>query len=79
MGVWALALALMCLSTGALGFAVSPNNAVLNKLINQKTITTLTAELNPYGLAAVTFSKDKLHAGSFLATQWNDAKNNPGQ
>ncbi len=76
--VCAAALALACLSSSALAFAVSPNQAILNKLTTQKTITTLKQELNPYGLAAITFNSGKLKAGNFLATQWNDANNNPG-
>ncbi len=42
-------------------------------------ITTLTQELTPQGLAPITVSVGKLVAGNFLATQWHDVNNNPGQ
>lgn len=70
-----------CLCSSALGFVVP--DATLNMLTKQATITTLTnvgnKELNPYGLAAIKQDMFALKKGNFLATQWNDAGNKPGQ
>lgn len=77
----ARALVLACLSATAFGFATPPTQAALNLLTTQSTLTTLTGELNPYGMVPVTFSMGKLQAGNFLTTQWNSPApaNLPGQ
>ncbi len=66
-----------CMCGVALGFAVP--SATLNQLTQQRTITLEQQEKNPYGLFPITINKGKLVKGNFLATNWNDANNNPGE